>query len=594
MEARRQRNIKSGAQYDHLFPKANVDTHTVQKNANVSDTVAFIPKVVHETLSHTKGIAKLLKGNSDYETCRAIWQFVYDHIAYRKDKDGYEQIRAPARSWHDRRYGVDCDCYTTFISSILTNLGIRHKLRITKYSRDYFQHIYPVAMLSNKQVILDCVTDKFDYEVPYSEKKDYPMDLQYLNGLDDVDGLDDLEGTGDLAELGRLFKKKSGQKKKRKGGFFKKIGQGLKKVNLKKVLNVVNKVNPATVALRNGVLASMKLNVGNVAKRIRWAYLTEDQARARKMNIDRWRKLVQVREKLEKIFFGAGGKPANLKKAILHGKGNKDHAVNGFDGFGMINSNYHHNHPLHPLNRIHKKMPLRQLLGDTVFFDENPVGTLGELGEPISMAMIAAASGVIAAIASAIKKVGDIFGGKGKGAQDFDEATNDQAESEIPSGENSTDTPSADADSSGDTATKAIKAPSGGGGEEDGGGTDSGGGTQDADSGDPDGTNGTKSKALTKTAPDDSDKGGGDDAKEGFWDKNKKWVVPVGVGVAGIGLLALVAHSMKPAATASRAMHGLPRKKAQPKKKATTSKKKKTTPKKSGGHKKRVTPKALL
>ena len=211
MEARKQRTIKSGAEYDHLFPKANVDTNTVMKNAGVGDTVAFIPKVVKKTLDQTKGIASVLKGKNDYETCRNIWHFVYSHIAYRKDKDGYEQIRSPARAWHDRKAGVDCDCYTTFISSVLTNLGIKHKLRITKYHRDYFQHIYPIAELqNNRQVVIDCVTDKFDYEVPFSEKKDYKMDLQYLNGLDGYsdDYINGMDGTGGMEELGKLFGKK--------------------------------------------------------------------------------------------------------------------------------------------------------------------------------------------------------------------------------------------------------------------------------------------------------------------------------------------------------------------------------------------------
>src|ERR1043165_8817184 len=79
-------------------------------------------------------------------------------------------------------------------------------------------------------------------------------------------------------------------------------------------------------------------------------------------------------------------------------------------------------------------MPLRTVIGDEMFHDENPVGTLGELGEPISMAMITAASGVIAAIASTLKKIGDIFGGKGKGSEDFDEEKNKDAEKEIPEG----------------------------------------------------------------------------------------------------------------------------------------------------------------
>lgn len=204
MEARKKRQIRSGVEYDHFFPRAHVDTHTVQRNAGVGDTVAFIPKVVHKTLSHTKGIAHVLKGRNEYDTCRNIWNFVYYHIAYKKDRDGYEQIRSPARTWHDRHSGVDCDCYTTFISSILTNLGIRHKLRITKYSRDYFQHIYPIALLTDKAVAIDCVTDQFDYEVPFSEKKDYPMDLQYLNGPEGYgyDGQpDDLNDVGEIGQL---------------------------------------------------------------------------------------------------------------------------------------------------------------------------------------------------------------------------------------------------------------------------------------------------------------------------------------------------------------------------------------------------------
>ncbi len=591
MEARKHRNIKSGMQYDHLFPKANVDTHTVQKNAGVGDTVAFIPQVVHKTLNHTKGVANVLRGRNDYETCRNIWHFVYNHIAYRKDKDGYEQIRSPARSWHDRRSGVDCDCYTTFISSILTNLGIRHKLRITKYSRDYFQHIYPIALLPNsKQVILDCVTDKFDYEVPYSEKKDYPMDLQYLNGLDNI-GNDNylLDGSDEMAELGQLFGKKN---KKKGGGFFKKIGKGLKKLDLKKVLNVVNKLNPATVALRNGVLASMKLNIGNIAKRLRWSYMTAEQAKAKGVDLDRWKRLVQAREKLEKIFYGAGGKTANFKKAIIQGKGNKDHAVHGLEGFGSLHEHrdgYHHYgmnhkhgmhphhglspmHPHHPINSINKHTPLRQLLGDELFFSENDVNSLGELGEPVSMAMITAASGVIAAIASTLKKIGDIFHGKGAGSKDFDEKANADAEKEIPAGGKDSTDPSADA--GGGTT------PSGGGGDDNSGGSGGGGTTElskssssgGGSSGGSSGGGGGDGGGSPETPAKQSDAGGGDGGsgggsddtpKEGFWNKNKKWIVPAGIGVAGLGIIAIAAkamqaHPVPSASPHSKPMHGTP------------------------------------
>ena len=645
-----------------MFPKANVDTNTVMKDAGVGDTVAFIPKVVNKTLDHTKGIASVLKGRNDYETCRNIWHFVYGHIAYRKDKDGYEQIRSPARSWHDRKAGVDCDCYTTFISSILTNLGIRHKLRITKYHRDYFQHIYPIAELQNRQVVIDCVTDKFDYEVPFSEKKDYRMDLQYLNGLDGYsDGY--MDGTGGMEELGKLFKKKAksggsggggGGKKKKKGGFFKKIGQGIKKagqgvkkavkkVNLKKVLNVVNKFNPATVALRNGVLASMKLNIGNVGKRLRWSYITPEQARAKKMDMGKWNKLVEARKKLEKIFYGAGGKPENMKKAILNGKGNKNHEVHGLDGFGALydhrTGRFHrpmprkpgmrHINPMHahhPVNRLHKHMPLRSVIGNEMFQSENPVGELGELGEPITAATIAAASGVIAAIAGTLKKIGDIFGGKGKGSEDFNEETNKEAEKEIPeSGKSDEDakaaasiTDSSPGGSSSDGGGGSSDEGSGGsgggspspksgggssGGSSGGGGSSSSGGGDEGVSSTGGGGGGGSSSSggssgggggggastevattggggdeaggaeapsklpAKKSSGGGGDDGGSDEPKEGFFEKNKKWIMPVGIGVGVITVGALIAKAMKPhsptpSAPQHKPMHGIPRKPA--------------------------------
>ncbi|HMT97072.1 MAG TPA: hypothetical protein PKC62_10320 [Ferruginibacter sp.] len=212
MEANKRRHIKSGKEYDHLFPIAEGNNSTIRKNANVYHTVAFIPKVVNETLDQTKQLAEQLKANSTYESCKNIWHFVYEHINYKKDATGYEQIRSPARAWHDRFTGVDCDCYSVFISSILSNLGISHTLRITKYHRDYFQHIYPVVPFQNGYITMDCVTDRFNYEVPFSEKKDYPMDLQYLSGFDDGS---EINGAGDgMAELGKLIQRKmSGGKK---------------------------------------------------------------------------------------------------------------------------------------------------------------------------------------------------------------------------------------------------------------------------------------------------------------------------------------------------------------------------------------------
>lgn len=601
MEAKKKRHIKPGMEYDHLFPVSENDNKTIRKNANVYHTVDFIPKVVQQTLAQTKKISQVLKGKTVYETCSNIWHFVYQHINYKKDQEGFEQIRSPARAWHDRKQGVDCDCYSVFISSILTNLGIPHILRITKYHRDYFQHIYPVVSHNGKQITIDCVTDKFDYEVPYSEKKDYPMDLQYLHGFD---------GDG-MGELGKIIqrnlvknKKPVSLKKNTNPATTKKTMPLLKKKKaktiaqsspttpvtspapvpaakkkkgiLKKVVNVVNKVNPATVLLRNGILAAMKLNIKNVAQRLRWSYLTPQQAAAKNIDPAKFQKLIATRQKLEKIFHGAGGKIDNLKKAILGGKGNKDRAVSGLGMLPMMEwASY-----------MSEYTPLDQLLGQEVYYSENVDGMngfrgFGELGEPVTLATVGAAMGVIAGIVAALKQIGDIFKSKTKGSDDFDEAKTEAPENNVPVPAIDTSKPSAAVttilpeqnsssasnpnsltpdDSYSEANLLPVKNTF----------------SQSADksnivlvSDDPE----TKSTSTpSETTPTENTGNNTGDEKESFWDKNKKWLKPVAIGAGGLAIIAIGYKMLKGGNTQNKSspksggLSGVPYKKKKKKK----------------------------
>jgi len=606
MEARKKRNIKPGNQFDQLFPKSEGVNKTIRRNANVSDTVAFIPKVVHETLHQTDAISRKLKANNVYETCSRIWHFVYQHINYKKDQEGYEQIRSPARAWKDRVSGVDCDCYSTFISSILTNLGIKHKLRITKYWKDYFQHIYPVVQNGAKEIILDCVTDKFDYEVPYSQKKDYPMELQYLNGFD-----------GGMDELGKIFKKnmaKKGlvpgntQQKPAPKGLFNKLkakkaakatasgstapAAKKKKGILKKVVSKINKVNPATILLRNGVLASMKLNVKNVAKRLRWSYLTPEQAAAKGILPEKFQKLVATRAKLENIFTVAGGKVENLKKAILGGKGNSDRAVNGLGMLPMVGSTGY----------MSAYIPLNQLLGPEIYYSENIEGIegLGDLGEPVTLTSIAAAAGVIAGIIASLKQIGDIFGGGKKESADFDESKTDASENNVdtskvdttalsPSVQNNTSLPTAI------TTQESFNSGSGGSSANtssttDNSITDNSSTPEDMDEYNEDGsalvttnsavtTNNTSTNTANKTPT----------TLQNFWDKNKSWLKPVAIGAGGLTLMAIGFQLMKKdkgskRSSSSHSLSGVPRKR----KKKNPRKKKRQKSKRRHHHKRAI------
>ena len=174
------RTIKNGSKFNPLFPKVNFVDEVLIEDGEVEDTVELMKKVVGTYIEDTKELAKQLKQKTEDKTCEAIWNFIYTYIQYKLDKKGLEQLRRPARSWADRQTGVDCDCMSIFTSSVLSNLNIPHSFRITRYSEMHWQHVYVVVHLSTGDYIIDGVISKANYEKPYTEKIDYPMNL---NGI---------------------------------------------------------------------------------------------------------------------------------------------------------------------------------------------------------------------------------------------------------------------------------------------------------------------------------------------------------------------------------------------------------------------------
>jgi len=434
MVADKKRKLKSGEEFDHLFPPPGERDTVIRKSADVEDTMSLIRKALPQTLWQTKKIAKVLKGRTLEETCSNIWHFVYEHIQYRRDKEGVEQVRSPRRTWSDRKSGVDCDCYTVFILSILRSLDIPCLARITKYRKPFpevprWQHVYPIVPKPGHledyiderdyYIVIDCVKDRFDDEQPYLECKDYDMRLDYLDGIDSGDeneeaftyqdyenvDLADIASIYDDDQMGNIFKKIGGAAKKA----VKKVGASVKKVGDKvgDGIRFLNRyVNPATILLRNGFLLAMKINLMNVAGRLRYAYLTDAQAQSKGMNLNELKKLRAVKDRAETVYWQAGGKRENLKKAILSGKGNSDKKVplSGFEGLGEM---------------------------EDVYADEDEYNIIHSdgiegLGEIASGTAIAAASSAVAAIAGALKQVKGLFN-KGGGEEASFQSETDNA-----------------------------------------------------------------------------------------------------------------------------------------------------------------------
>ncbi|MBX3103030.1 MAG: hypothetical protein KF690_11015 [Bacteroidetes bacterium] len=420
------RDILTGAAYESIIPAADMRDTVVKRHGNLPDTVAAMKRIAHQTRSDTAHLAPRLKGRNVEDTCRKLWHFVYWHIQYELDKPGTEQLRRPARSWADRHRGVDCDCYSLFISTVLLNLQIPHSFRITEYRKeDGWQHVYVIvpAPTTKGYYTLDAVLDQFDLEKPFRRKQDHPMNIAYLSGPGDVPDIFSLTGLGAIPEsdtpdtlkrylehtrslvanhpeqlrylvnpqqyvqmldyalkywdtpqrdeaLAILAEQESriqihpglrGLEGYELGGLFQKIGQAIKntvqkvgeglKEFVENPLHVLNKVNPATVLARNGYLLYLSTAGKNQAEKLKWGYLTDEQARARQFNmadVQRWRDMIR---KVEDIYDKIGGEKSKLRETILHHGG----------GLG------------HP--------------------------SLGALGEPATAAAIAAAGTVIAAVA---------------------------------------------------------------------------------------------------------------------------------------------------------------------------------------------------
>jgi hypothetical protein len=214
------RPIQNGKQFEQFFGIPDDRDKIIIKDGEVDDTVELMKKVVWKYLDDTKKIAAYLKGKNTGETCNNIWNLLYNHIQYKLDKKGLEQVRRPNRSWAERESGIDCDCFSVFVSSILTNLQIPHKFRITKYDTDSFQHVYVIVPKENGngEYIIDCVLSRFNYEKPYKEKKDFTMSLNGINVavlsgitpnvmdlVNDLEGLDNLGAENEQERLQSIY-----------------------------------------------------------------------------------------------------------------------------------------------------------------------------------------------------------------------------------------------------------------------------------------------------------------------------------------------------------------------------------------------------
>jgi len=166
--------------YDHLINKGNGTYNLTGKGFD--ETLKNLPQVVLKYKSQVTKLAKHLYSSNYKQACFNIWHFLTKNIKYKIDKPGYEEMRSPARAWHDRFTGIDCDCFSIFSACLLIEMNYYPHFQIVAFNnKPDYGHIYVIE----KNIILDCVMKKFNQE-PDNVTKKLNLMIQnvILNGPD--------------------------------------------------------------------------------------------------------------------------------------------------------------------------------------------------------------------------------------------------------------------------------------------------------------------------------------------------------------------------------------------------------------------------
>jgi len=217
------------------------------------------------------------------------------------------------------------------------------------------------------------VLDKLaDIEEALAENGLIKYDVDAIEGLLEFDDLEnEMDGLGRRKRRGRFWRA------------IKRVGKKIGKV-AKKVVKAVVRFNPLSIAIRNGLLAALRLNMFGIAKKLQYAYLPENLATKHNIDAKKLKDLKKRHNRVRKLFNGLQGKEKNLRKAILKGAKQKssDFSLKGMDG----------------------------LLADLKGLESiGELAELGQMGAVATAASVGAATGVLAKIKSWLKPVKNIF-----------------------------------------------------------------------------------------------------------------------------------------------------------------------------------------
>lgn len=153
---------------DHLKPKLTKEVINCKQTAK--NIAIQLKRAINESEGAADQIKHKFKGNSDFLTCFNVYNFCRKNINYIRESDRLQSAKTIQRILYDK-FG-DCKHYTTFCCSLLKASGIRVQMRLI--SQNFYDpeptHIYCVAYINDKEIIVDPCVKTFNSEAQYKYK----------------------------------------------------------------------------------------------------------------------------------------------------------------------------------------------------------------------------------------------------------------------------------------------------------------------------------------------------------------------------------------------------------------------------------------